>query len=120
MPDLASATHLLSSRPEYSSDAPPSIIMRNGEGVKSDPSLNLPRIVTSIVANGVSFEKTNSHTDTSSHVEPNSVGTLSSMYVEDDPDAPDSAIIDALKSAKERLFVLKLGEQMESLILDRR
>lgn len=120
MPDIPSATQLLAARAEYSSDAPPSIISRNGEGAKSDPSLNPPRIITSTVANGVPFDKTAPHTDTPSHVDPSLVGTSSSVNAEDDPDAPDSAIIDALKSAKERLFVLKLGEQMESLIQDRR
>lgn len=33
---------------------------------------------------------------------------------------PDPAVRDALKSTKERLFVLKLGEEMEVLIQDQR
>jgi hypothetical protein len=85
---------------------------------KSDPALNLSYIITSEVVPGLSFERSASHPDTPSHVEPPPVGPSAS--VEDDPDAPDSAIIDALKNAKERLFVLKLGEQMEFLIQDRR
>lgn len=40
----------------------------------------------------------------------------SSSPSSESPEAPDPAIVDALKNAKERLFVLKLGENMESLI----
>lgn len=44
----------------------------------------------------------------------------SSSPSNESPEAPDPAIIDALKNAKERLFVLKLGENMETLIDQRR
>lgn len=37
---------------------------------------------------------------------------------EPEPEA-DAQILEALRSAKDRLFVLKLGESMESLILER-
>ncbi|KAG8928884.1 hypothetical protein FRC02_006255 [Tulasnella sp. 418] len=45
-----------------------------------------------------------------------SIPTILSESTEPDP---DPAIIDALKNPKERLFVLKLGESMESLIAER-
>lgn len=40
--------------------------------------------------------------------------------LEADGGAADSAIYDALKSGKERLFMLRLGESMESLIIEKR
>jgi hypothetical protein len=43
----------------------------------------------------------------------------SSFGMEDRSEVPDPAIIDALKNSKERLFVLRLGEEMELFIQDR-
>jgi len=44
----------------------------------------------------------------------------SSSTLNEEPEAPDPAIVDALRNAKERLFVLKLGESMENLVEQRR
>ena len=40
--------------------------------------------------------------------------------IESEADGPDPAVRDALKSSKERIYVLKLGEDMESLIQQQR
>lgn len=51
--------------------------------------------------------------DTASVSEP-----LSQPQPEPEPE-PDAQILEALRSPKDRLFVLKLGENMESLIQER-
>lgn len=50
---------------------------------------------------------------------PPGAGLTSSVNGSDDPEV-DEAILQALRSPKERLFMLMLGESMETLINDRR
>jgi heme-binding NEAT domain protein len=58
--------------------------------------------------------------ETSSVNDFSSVVASSSSTFTEETEAPDPAIVDALRNAKERLFVLKLGEDMENLIDQRR
>ena len=44
--------------------------------------------------------------------------TFQALSVSPQPAEPDAQILEALRSAKDRLFVLKLGEAMEALIND--
>jgi hypothetical protein len=55
-------------------------------------------------------------TDTANHVRVDTPPQL--LESEPEPEA-DAQILEALRSAKDRLFVLKLGENMESLIQER-
>ncbi|KAF8327210.1 uncharacterized protein EI90DRAFT_2975212 [Cantharellus anzutake] len=115
MPDISSASTMIASRPPFNSDSPPSIAMR-GVGVTSDLA-QVQRTLTSQQSKPSLTSSSTSDLGASADSQPG-IGP-STTTVNDESEVPDGAIIDALKNAKERLFVLRIGEQMENLIQER-
>lgn len=80
----------------------------------------VPRILSSSSRAQQSQDPPLTPYETSSLNDFSSVVASSSSTFTEETDAPDPAIVDALRNAKERLFVLKLGENMENLVEQRR
>ncbi len=115
MPDI-SANTMLASRPPFNLDPSPSIAIR-GVGASSDLT-QAQRILTSHQPRPA--QPLHSTPEIGVGIDPHTDASPSMTTVNDESEVPDGAIIDALKSAKERLFVLRIGEQMEILIQERR
>lgn len=118
MSDLIHGAEVLPS----SSGSSPSAISHHHRGPVaslSDQSI-VPRILSPSSRTSQSQDSSTTRFDGSSVNDFTSTIASSSSPTSEDIEVPDPAIIDALKNAKERLFVLKLGEGMESLIDQRR
>ena len=80
----------------------------------------VPRILSSSSRISHSQDTSAASYENSSANDLSSIVASSSFTSNEESEAPDPAIVDALRNAKERLFVLKLGENMENIIDQRR